>query len=181
MTLTRYWRDFLHAFFFYFLSSVLFFHTHNWAELLRRDKRWHILIATSYQSKQWSQRQQEGGHVNTATLKRWKLKWRRLMDALKRQRRVLSPSTERSDACRLSPIAVFAKALVWINKYWPQYSAVCGPVPPPSRCQRRLQRIPDATGCETSPLLNVAHLIFIRPPLEYMHTQIVRRRDLSLG
>lgn len=70
-----------------FWRDNFFFFTHRQLRAVLADKHWHILTVTSYQSKNWSQRQQESGHVNISTQKReGKIimgLWWRVIDALK--------------------------------------------------------------------------------------------------
>lgn len=64
------------------------FFAHAQLRAVLADKHWHILTVTSYQSKNWSQRQQESGRVNISTQKEeGKITtglWWRVIDALKR-------------------------------------------------------------------------------------------------
>lgn len=58
-----FWRD-------NFISFYYFVGAHRQLRAVLADKHWHILTVTSYQSKNWSQRQQESGRVNISTQKR---------------------------------------------------------------------------------------------------------------
>lgn len=88
------------------------FFAHAQLRAVLADKHWHILTVTSYQSKNWSQRQQESGRVNISKQKEeGKITtglWWRLIDALKCS----------SGYCHMPESSELCKSNYWLHLWY---------------------------------------------------------------